>query len=192
MFAGLVSAATASAVEVNFFGPFVGVDPLGHPWSTTAKAWGEPALNLGADIFNTANNTSGAGVWATRLGFHVLSGLDGSIDQTPGTYAVNETTTRFMDVTDAILWNTTFIGKDTVIFSAPVGSRLDISELFFVNVVFDGTATLEAFQFTAQWWDDGVVGVDGVPEPAAWALMILGFGAAGLALRGQRRVTFAG
>jgi hypothetical protein len=29
--------------------------------------------------------------------------------------------------------------------------------------------------------------VGGVPEPASWALMILGFGSAGAMLRGRRR-----
>lgn len=55
------------------------------------------------------------------------------------------------------------------------------------------------------WWfaadiDDGATGLTynvaardafaptgAVPEPATWALMILGFGAAGAALRGRRR-----
>jgi hypothetical protein len=34
-------------------------------------------------------------------------------------------------------------------------------------------------------------GNSGVPEPAAWALMLLGFGSAGLALRQRRRMVYA-
>ncbi len=32
------------------------------------------------------------------------------------------------------------------------------------------------------------ISFDGVPEPATWAMMILGFGAIGISLRGQRRL----
>jgi PEP-CTERM motif len=36
-----------------------------------------------------------------------------------------------------------------------------------------------------------IIGVGGVPEPAAWALMIVGFGGVGAALRARRRFTRA-
>lgn len=51
-----------------------------------------------------------------------------------------------------------------------------------VSSVTFSTESSNAFEF------DGLAGsVAAVPEPGAWALMILGFGSAGAALRGQRR-----
>ena len=40
------------------------------------------------------------------------------------------------------------------------------------------------------WDNDPTFGVGGVPEPASWALMIMGFGAAGATLR-RRRILMA-
>jgi hypothetical protein len=48
---------------------------------------------------------------------------------------------------------------------------------------------LESTGITPNVQDFGMAG--GVPEPAAWALMLLGFGGLGAALRHQRRAAFA-
>jgi hypothetical protein len=54
------------------------------------------------------------------------------------------------------------------------------------TLTFTGQATSDETSFI-----DNVSGVGGVPEPAAWALMILGFGGVGAVLRGQRRALAA-
>lgn len=61
-----------------------------------------------------------------------------------------------------------------------------------------GTGNLELFYWDSNNFDNfGEIAFDitAVPEPGAWALMILGFGAAGVALRRQRKsrtaLTFA-
>ena len=50
-----------------------------------------------------------------------------------------------------------------------------------VNSITFSTESSNAFEF------DGLAGAVGVPEPATWAMMILGFGAAGSVLRANRR-----
>ena len=50
-----------------------------------------------------------------------------------------------------------------------------------VTSISFSTESTNAFEF------DGLAGSIAVPEPGAWALMILGFGASGATLRGQRR-----
>jgi hypothetical protein len=50
-----------------------------------------------------------------------------------------------------------------------------------VKSVTFSTESSNAFEF------DGLAGSVGIPEPGTWALMILGFGGAGAALRTQRR-----
>jgi hypothetical protein len=63
------------------------------------------------------------------------------------------------------------------------------------TIQFQGTFTSLSFTTpqAENWYGFavGVEGVAGVPEPASWALMILGFGGAGAVLRRRRRVGFA-
>lgn len=55
---------------------------------------------------------------------------------------------------------------------------------------FRGTFTQLSFTDTNELWHGFTVGVGGVaggvPEPATWAMMILGFGAAGATIRRRR------
>ncbi|MFL5298194.1 MAG: PEPxxWA-CTERM sorting domain-containing protein, partial [Phenylobacterium sp.] len=59
------------------------------------------------------------------------------------------------------------------------------------NGVIQFHGTFNSLTFTnpqAENWYGFAVGVAGVPEPASWALMILGFGGVGSALRTRRRM----
>ena len=57
----------------------------------------------------------------------------------------------------------------------------------FTSVTFSSSSN--SFEVDNLATNVGVNPNGGVPEPASWALMILGFGGAGAALRGQRRRT---
>ncbi len=58
---------------------------------------------------------------------------------------------------------------------------------------FKGTFTSLSFTDTSENWHGFTVGASGVvPEPATWAMMIMGFGFAGAALRSRRRVAALG
>ena len=183
----LAIASGANAMIAPFGGAATGVDPLGQAWVTTntgAPSWGEPGLGLGSRTFNPAGNADVTGhTWANRFSFIFLEGVNGVIDQTPaagpGGY---ETTTRFS--TGGVLWNTQFVGGNKVVFTAPVGTEIHQGDTFFVNIAFTGPVVLEKFSFAGLWTDVAA----GVPEPATWALMIGGFGLAGVALRRRRTV----
>jgi hypothetical protein len=64
----------------------------------------------------------------------------------------------------------------------------DYGILFSANGInYQGTATLINGGFTIDRITYDVAGAGAVPEPATWAMMLLGFGAAGTALRRSRR-----
>ncbi|MBS0332854.1 MAG: PEPxxWA-CTERM sorting domain-containing protein [Proteobacteria bacterium] len=68
---------------------------------------------------------------------------------------------------------------------APAGNG-DQSQGFTVSYAFSSQVKSVNFASSANSFEfDKLAGA--VPEPASWALMILGFGGAGAALRGQRR-----
>jgi len=60
---------------------------------------------------------------------------------------------------------------------------------------FHGTFTSLSFTDSSEDWHGFTVGIgdiaNGVPEPAAWALMILGFGGVGASLRSRRKLATA-
>jgi hypothetical protein len=68
---------------------------------------------------------------------------------------------------------------------SPAGNG-DQTQGFTVSYHFDAPVTSVVFSSTSNSFEfDKLAG--GVPEPASWALMIMGFGGAGAVLRGQRR-----
>ena len=178
--ATLAAASAAHAVVVPFGGPAVDTDPLGHTWvasNTPQPGFGEPGLGLGNITFNPGNLSSGAGTWANRFSFIFLEGVSGSIDQSSST---------FFDATTGETWAAQFFGGDKVVFTAAPGSKISAGDKFFVNVAFTGAVDTSTFSFAGLWTDAAGV----VPEPTTWALMLGGFGLAGVALR-RRRVALA-
>ena len=184
-------ASAANAVVVPFGGAATGTDPLGGTWEASNSfkpSWGEPGLGLGTLSFNPGSFSNSKGPWATEFSFIFLKGVDGSIDTTPAAGPGGwELTTRFSDTTKDVLWTAHFVSPQEVDFFAPVGSRIDPGDHFFVNVAFTGPVNTDRFSFAGLWSDQA----GGVPEPASWALMIGGFGLAGAALRTRREQSAA-
>ena len=181
--AGLTIAGAANAVVSPFGGAATGTDPLGDSWvASTAfgSAWGEPGLGLGAIAFNPNDVNNSNGTYATRLSFIFLEGVYGAVAQSVGND--NFTDTRFFDQTTGQYWNKSYVGNDKVVFTAPSGSKISQGDLFFVNVDFTGPVDASQFSFAGLWTDAG-----GVPEPATWAMMLVGFGMIGMTTRRQRR-----
>jgi hypothetical protein len=185
--AALMAAASAAhAVDIPFTGlGSAGVDPIGHAWNLTPSldagqdpSWGEPGQAGGTERFNINDVSNSHGDYATGFLFVVRGGLDGAIGQDPST--------RFKDFTTGDVWTPHFLGTHGVLFTAPGVDRVSRFDEFIVNVGLLGALNFEQFAFTARWLDGGSpgeIGPPGVPEPAAWALMIAGFGLVGATLR---------
>jgi hypothetical protein len=69
------------------------------------------------------------------------------------------------------------------------GGATDASHTFNVNITPEAQADVEAFLPSLALADGSnfIVPTDAVPEPATWAMMLMGFGAAGAILRRRRR-----
>jgi PEP-CTERM motif len=169
-------------------GPETGTDAWGETWQWSATtgvggqlpglaAWGVPGLGAGEVTYQGSEPATG----------FEIAFVDpiAQIDQAPSPSAggYNEFT-RF-DVCDptCVEWTPHFITPDEVTFSAPTGTSLIDGEDFFVNVIFNepetgvsSTDTGFSAAFTAT-----------VPEPATWAMMLLGVGMIGAGLRVARR-----
>ena len=80
-----------------------------------------------------------------------------------------------------------FISNGTTFNLNDSGHILDTGNYDFINGSTDGNESIN--------WNvigsGAVRGGNGVPEPGAWSLMILGFGAAGAMLRGRRKLAIA-
>jgi hypothetical protein len=57
----------------------------------------------------------------------------------------------------------------------------------FLSVGFTGNPATTGIQDLRQLRLGGVTALTSVPEPGTWAMMLLGFGAAGVAMRRSRR-----
>ena len=180
--AALAASSAAHAVISPFGGAAVGADPLGHSWEASnnfgVPGWGEPGIGLGTLTFNPGAVSSHFGTWADRFSFIFLEGVSGTI---------NHTDTQFFDVTTGESWTTNYVGGNKVVFTAAPGAQISAGDKFFVNVGFTGPVDVNSFSFAGLWTDDAG---GGVPEPATWALMLTGFGLAGVALR-RRHVALA-
>lgn len=178
-------AAPAGAVVVSFSGGAGGTDPLGHSYqaSDSQGAWGSPGLGSGTLAFNLGNFSNSAGSFATEFDFTILGGVSGDIDTTPASGPFgSESTTRFSNITDGILWNTVFVNSNAARFIAPAGTQIDVGDVFFVNVVFTGPVDLQNFSFAALWTDQPT----SVPEPGTLALLASGLIGLGLMRRKAR------
>lgn len=83
----------------------------------------------------------------------------------------------------------TFLGFDQT-FNVFEGHTAAID--VYGQIVGDPMSSVIFFELTPGFEKDGFIGMGvGVPEPATWGLMILGFGAAGWSLRRRRAVSAA-
>jgi hypothetical protein len=172
--ASILAATSANALVVHFDPPafdFTVLDPTGPVLDTTS---GGPAdvvpLNIPGSVFTD-----------TFVNF-IEFGLDGE------TLTFNAGTSKqFSEKASAVLWDVTSLGT----FSNGM-TELDIYNVTFPDLT--GTTTLTFTNTTTGVTETGTVTVlpnPGVPEPASWALMLVGVGALGAVLRGRRRQSLA-
>ncbi|MFZ5720490.1 MAG: collagen-binding domain-containing protein [Pseudomonadota bacterium] len=95
-----------------------------------------------------------------------------------------------------VIWNFAGLsGGDTLAFNNSwYGSVLAPGAIVSNNTLIEGTLVAGAFNQGGEVHTPGFGGyriTQAIPEPATWAMMILGFGAAGTMLRLRRRLAFA-
>jgi hypothetical protein len=133
-----------------------------------------PADNGVAGAFYETVTANGAATLSTADGiynFQLYMGSPDDYNQVEFNFANSSTP---LILTGPAIWG-----------GAPAGDG-DQTQGFTVSYHFDAPVTSVVFSSTGNSFEfDKLAG--GVPEPASWALMILGFGGAGAVLRGQRR-----
>lgn len=202
----------ALAVQVSFASnnttnavPQKGSDPLGNSWETTNGTAGLNSsftmANAKQDpqLFNKSNFSNGLGDFANSfqmtvnrsqnsLGFQglnlgtVASGLSNS-------FAVQTSN----DGQTWMNWDVTYDSPSTknglyqtILFTAPVGTRLSQGQNFSLNVNFAGILTNDAGW--AASWDDRLAVItpdNSVPEPGS--LLLMGIGMMGLIGASRRK-----
>jgi PEP-CTERM motif len=143
------------------------------------------ALELGA-LDNVASAAEGASVSAVSSGF--ATSPDGAIDEFASTYYHSGGASGSEKLTIQLARTATLSSLSIT------GRTFCCRDRDFWNVSIFGAADALLFsgQFDARQTPDSIARVDfdapvgGVPEPATWAMMILGFGAAGAAIRRRR------
>ncbi|MBV8684432.1 MAG: PEP-CTERM sorting domain-containing protein [Caulobacteraceae bacterium] len=173
-----------------------GTDAFGNTWqwnkTVDAKgsispgkgysAWGTPGLGNG-----DATYEGSAPADAFFISF-VVDHTGATFNKTASPFAngYNEFTRFSVCTTTCVAWTPMFLSNSNEVdFYAPAGDELKDGEKYFVNVVFNQkTLSGKNIGFSADF-------ATAVPEPGSWALMILGAGAVGAAMRGRRRLAVA-
>lgn len=130
------------------------------------------------------------------------------ISPTPAITATTELSSNFNTATGGVQTNPFFTDDPSIqnLVFTYIGPDFGTSGGPFTDVVFDGfsaestlgTMVLDGFSARAisntglgtvgtDSFNNGAVGVAGVPEPAAWAMLIAGFGGVGALAREKRR-----
>lgn len=179
----LIGAAPASAVMIDFNGETANGDASLTISGVTFTA---PGGGLYATAFgNTPNGTRGLVGWDGGSAFlpiraTIAGGATSvSIDLGDNNADPDDLFLRAYDASN------TLIASDLDFIDAPfVGMvTLSVSAANIAYVEYGGVGVQGSSVYTDNFTFDGAV----VPEPASWALMIAGFGLAGMGLRSQRR-----
>ncbi|HSZ50814.1 MAG TPA: PEPxxWA-CTERM sorting domain-containing protein [Caulobacteraceae bacterium] len=173
-----------------------GTDAFGNPWLWSATAgpkgvdspgkgysvWGTPGL--GKDEATYEGSQPADAFFISFVDDHTGATFNQTASPSPSGY--NEWTRFSVCTSSCVAWTPVYLDSgNEVDFYAPAGDELKDGEKYFVNIVFNQkNLSGKNIGFSAAY-------ATAVPEPASWALMMLGAGAIGGALRSRRRLATA-
>ncbi len=175
--------ASVAMADISFSGSGTsGSIAPGQSWVLTSNAanllrglavWGVPGLGNGDSTWNGSGPVDDLTITFTGL----------TIDQTPDANPNGANDFTRFHLADDTPWTVSFIGTDTVHFTAPDSSLwLNPGTQFFVNVAFTDS-NVQTVNFSGSWSEPG----SPVPEPSS--LLLLGTGLVGAASSIRRKLT---
>lgn len=151
-----------------------------------ANDWGSPGVGAGVTTYGQSQDAFGMTI--TFAGGGTIDASSVIIGNGAACAGSTYGGTTFCTSSPTDIWTATVINPYTINFIAQNPTfNLAQGQSYFVNIFFNGATPTS---FTGKWLTEftGGPGPGGaVPEPATWAMMILGFGAVGSMARRSRR-----
>ena len=173
------------------------------PGSLNGASYGDVSINLSTTAFGDESGTPLSGNFADNVGADVVNVFHGALNfAAPATsgfdYIVTFTTPFAYDpgkgnlLLDVTIPAGSAVGGDGFFLASYDTANRENDGVYSVNSVFDGTASA-GFANTAGTITQftGTALAAGVPEPASWAMMVVGFGAMGVVMRRRKAASFA-
>ena len=133
---------------------------------------------------NPTPTTFSSSVFGDQIQFANVAGTFGGVDGVAPSIGFGSGLFASLNINGTPLGFTQFAGPS--LFSGTADAPVFAPGVFNLTSIVSGSSTL-----TISSVDAGPGGVGAVPEPAAWALMIGGFGLAGASLRRRRASSLA-
>lgn len=150
------------------------------------KNWGSPGVAAGVTAYGQSQDAYGMTI--TFSGGGTIDASSIAIGNGANCVGSTHGGTTFCTTSPLNIWTATLINPYTINFIAQNSTfNLSQGQNYFVNVFFNGDTPTS---FTGKWLTDFTGGGgpgSAVPEPATWAMMIVGFGAVGSMVRTSRR-----